>query len=50
MQFVKMLARLHRRLGAPEKAVDVLGAQVRDFPDATDLTHINHTAPKAVIT
>ena len=41
MQVVKMLARLHHRMGAPEKAAEVLEAQVREFPDATDLTHIN---------
>jgi hypothetical protein len=41
MQVVKMLARLHHRMGMPEKAVGVLEAQVRDFADATDLTHIN---------
>lgn len=44
-----MLARLHHHMGAPEKAAGVLEAQVRDFPDATDLTHIDHTARKAVI-
>ena len=49
VQDVKLLARLHRRMGAPEKAADVLEAQVRDFADATDLTHINSTARKAVI-
>ena len=36
-----MLARLHHRMGATEKAAGVLEAQVRDFADATDLTHIN---------
>ena len=41
VQVVKMLARLHHRMGAPEKAAEVLEAQVRDYPDATDLTHIN---------
>jgi len=41
MQVVKMLARLHHRMGAPEKGAEVLEQQVRDFPDATDLTHIN---------
>ncbi len=28
-------------MGAPEKAAEVLEAQVQEFPDATDLTHIN---------
>ena len=36
-----MLARLHHRVGAPEKAAEVLEAQVREHPDTTDLTHIN---------
>ena len=41
LQVVKMLARLHHRMGAPEKATEVLEAQVREHPDDTDLTHIN---------
>lgn len=36
-----MLARLYHRMGAPEKAAQALERQVRDYPGATDLTHIN---------
>lgn len=38
---MKSLARLYHRLGSPERSAQVLEQQVRDFPDATDLTHIN---------
>ncbi len=41
VQAVKMLARLHHHLGSPERSSQVLEQQVRDFPEATDLTHIN---------
>ena len=36
-----MLARLHHRMGTPEQALQILEQQVQNFPDATDLTHIN---------
>lgn len=41
MQAAKMLARLHHHLGSPERSSQVLEQQLRDFPEATDLTHIN---------
>jgi tetratricopeptide (TPR) repeat protein len=40
-QAAKMLARLYHRLGMGQKAIDILETQVRDFPGATDLTHVN---------
>ena len=40
-QVVKMLARLHHRLGAPQRAIAVLEAHVREYAQSTDLTHIN---------
>ena len=38
---MKSLARLYHQLGSPERSSQVLEQQIRDFPDATDLTHIN---------
>lgn len=37
----KMLAKLYHQLDQPERAVAVLEAYIRDFPLATDLTHVN---------
>ncbi len=39
-----MLARLHHHLGSPERSLQVLERQVREFPEATNLTHINMLA------
>ena len=40
-QAVKMLARLHHRLGQPQRAVACLEAYLREYPLSADLTHIN---------
>ncbi|GAX74553.1 hypothetical protein CEUSTIGMA_g2003.t1 [Chlamydomonas eustigma] len=37
----KMVARLHHRMGQPHKAMEVLEKHMQDYPDSTDLTHIN---------
>ena len=40
-QAVKMLARLHHRLGQPQRAAACLEAHLREHPLGADLTHIN---------
>jgi hypothetical protein len=40
-QAVKMLARLHHRLGQPGKAMETLEAHMAQHALSTDLTHIN---------
>ena len=36
-----MLARLHHRLGAPQRAMEALEAHAAAHPAGTDLTHVN---------
>lgn len=40
-QVVKMLARLYHRVGAGQKAIEVLEGHMGSHPEATDLTDVN---------